>query len=65
MPFVLLRISYLWYTVIGMMIVLIFGTLISILTNAIGNIIGATELSTVKPNGAFRRKSVSSTEEVS
>ena len=33
--FILLRISYLWYTLIGMMVVLVFGTLVSLLTNLI------------------------------
>jgi hypothetical protein len=37
-PFILLRISYLWYTVIGMLIVLTLGTLVSLVSLAIGSI---------------------------
>lgn len=36
--FILLRISYLWYTVIGMLIVLVLGALVSLLTNALNTV---------------------------
>ncbi|XP_057371552.1 sodium-coupled monocarboxylate transporter 1-like isoform X2 [Daphnia carinata] len=36
--FILLRISYLWYTVIGMLIVIVLGTLVSLLTNALDTV---------------------------
>lgn len=36
--FILLRISYLWYTVIGMLIALVLGALVSLLTNALNTV---------------------------
>ncbi len=66
MPFILLRISYLWYTVIGMLIVLTLGTLVSLVSVAISSIRSSTQLSTEELNdGDANIKNNSSTEMVS
>ncbi|XP_046460580.1 sodium-coupled monocarboxylate transporter 1-like isoform X1 [Daphnia pulex] len=63
MPFILLRISYLWYTVIGMLIVLTLGTLVSLVSQAINIIRNSTQLSTEELNdGVANIKNNSSTE---
>jgi hypothetical protein len=65
MPFILLRISYLWYTVIGMLIVLTLGTLVSLVSQAINIIRNSTQLSTEELNdGVANIKNNSSTEMV-
>lgn len=64
-PFILLRISYLWYTVTGMLIVLTLGTIVSIFTKAIGSIRSSAELSAVQLNSSTFRRKNSSTDEVS
>lgn len=65
MPFILLRISYLWYTVIGMLIVLTLGTLVSLVSRAINIIRNSTQLSTEELNdGVANIKNNSSTEMV-
>jgi hypothetical protein len=65
MPFILLRISYLWYTVIGMLIVLTLGTLVSLVSQAINIIRNSTQLSTEELNdGVTNIKNNSSTEMV-
>ncbi|XP_046643004.1 sodium-coupled monocarboxylate transporter 1-like isoform X1 [Daphnia pulicaria] len=62
-PFILLRISYLWYTVTGMLIVLTLGTIVSIFTKAIGSIRSSAELSAVQLNSSTFRRKNSSTDE--
>jgi hypothetical protein len=65
MPFILLRISYLWYTVIGMLIVLTLGTFVSLVSQAINIIRNSTQLSTEELNdGVANIKNNSSTEMV-
>jgi len=66
MPFILLRISYLWYTLIGMLIVLTLGTLVSLVIQAISYVRSSTQLSTEELNdNVVNIKNKSSTDLVS
>lgn len=54
--FILLRISYLWYTVIGVLIVITLGTLVSLLTNAFNCVTSPSQRSTKQLNDIVNPK---------
>lgn len=58
--FILLRISYLWYTLIGVLIVIMIGTLVSLLVKAFNCVASPVQMSTEQLNDeAVNRKNTS------